>query len=212
MGIVKELEGMLNIFEDPESDFAFAGFDTVKCPFPINAIEYFTYSEEDLKENSTRAIVNALSNAKRSFDCRVEEVLYAFGLKIIAKNKKWNIPKKLEVISELGIVTPRILKKLNSLRNLIEHEFHKPSREQTEDFVDVVSLFNESTKIYLFSVRNNGDITIKPQYDCEDFFNFELERETPKVILNYEIQLTHDHELYRRFVYAYAKLISRGYT
>ncbi|MCF6193652.1 MAG: hypothetical protein L3J46_04880 [Kangiellaceae bacterium] len=157
---VKELEEMLKIFENPESDFDFAVFETVKCPFQITAIEYFTFAEEDLRANSTRAIVNAISNAKRSLDCRVEEVLYAFGLRKIAKKKRWNIPKKLDVISELGTVSPRILNKLNSLRNLLEHEFHKPNREQAEDFVDVVSLFNQSTRTYLFRVRNNGDIAI----------------------------------------------------
>ncbi|MEA2075447.1 MAG: hypothetical protein U9O85_06905 [Euryarchaeota archaeon] len=40
-----------------------------------------------------------------------------------------------------GIIAPQILKKINDKRNLLEHEFKKPSLEQVEDALDVATLF-----------------------------------------------------------------------
>ena len=210
----QELEKMLEVIEDPNSGFDGASIETVSSPFPIRATEYLEYAEEDLKENSTRAIVNALSNSKRSLDCRTEEILYAYGLRSIAKKSRWNVPKKLEVLSEIGIVAPRILKKLNIQRNIIEHEFHKPNREKVEDFVDVVSLFSESTKCHLFGVQNDGAILLNPEIidDSKYFFNFKINREQPEIKVGDKYVLSVEHELYERFVFAYAKLISKYYS
>jgi hypothetical protein len=40
----------------------------------------------------------------------------------------------------------RILRRLNSLRNTVEHEYYSPTRGESEDFVDVVALFLAATQ------------------------------------------------------------------
>ena len=51
-------------------------------------------------------------------------------------------------MNELGLVAPRVLKKINKQRNLLEHQFVKPNRESVEDFIDIVMLFIASTERY----------------------------------------------------------------
>ncbi|MFL6645628.1 MAG: hypothetical protein ACJ8GM_15125, partial [Paraburkholderia fungorum] len=44
---------------------------------------------------------------------------------------------------------PRILNRLNQLRNQVEHEYLVPSRSEVETFIDVTSLFAASTQRWI---------------------------------------------------------------
>jgi hypothetical protein len=203
------VEEMLKLIESPSACFLSNSYDSVEVPFPISSSRYLEFAEEDLKDSSERGLVNALSNAKRSLDARIESILISFGLHKIAKKSNWNMPKKLESLSKLGILTPRVLTKLNRTRNLIEHEFHCPTREQVEDFVDVVALFNESTKVYLNYLPNDAEIG---EDDEEDWFAFRIDRKEAKIVLGRgDFELTSDHPYYERFIVAYAKMIRSLY-
>ncbi len=50
------------------------------------------------------------------------------------------------MLNRLGLAAPRILKRVADVRNLLEHEYRKPRREDTEDAVDVATLFVASVK------------------------------------------------------------------
>lgn len=45
------------------------------------------------------------------------------------------------MIRSLGIVAPRILEKINRMRNLLEHEFEPPDLHIVTDALDTVSIF-----------------------------------------------------------------------
>lgn len=104
--------------------------------FEIEADEFMKFAEADLQQETTQGLVNALSNAKRAIDCQVDTVLGCFGL--LARH---SFPQKINILNELGIVTPRIIKKVVKARNFLEHEYINPEREQVEDAVDVATLF-----------------------------------------------------------------------
>lgn len=79
------------------------------------------------------------------------------------------------------MIAPRVLTKLNKARNLLEHEFTCPSREDVEDFIDIVSLFIESTKIYFYNVLN------EIEYELENsnlFVRLKIIREKPEFLLD----------------------------
>lgn len=203
------VDEILQVLESESAYFDSNSQETVQVSFPIKPEEYLRFAETDVKESSTRGLVNALSNAKRSLDARIDSVLIAFGLFRIARERRWAVPKKLEKLSTLGVLTPRVLTKLNRVRNLIEHEFHCPTREQVEDFIDVVALFNESTRLYLFKVPNDGQI-VSTEHDA--LADFDLDYAEPKIVLNRGEHEVHPHDpLYERFIHAYAQLIQRWY-
>ena len=167
------------------------------------------FAEADLKDPPSRGVVNALSNAKRCLDARVDSVLITFCLPKKARSERWNVPRKLERISDLGVITPRVLTKLNRTRNLIEHEFHKPTREQVEDFVDIVALFHEATRIYLHSVPNDAEIMDDA---TEEWIGLDFDYENDCIILNRgDFSLTHADATFDRFVEAYARLLRHWY-
>src|ERR1051325_7929482 len=87
--------------------------------FDIDAEEFLKFAELDIEGGDERAFVNALSNSKRAIDCQVDKILYCLSL----NTKRQNFPSKIELLKEIGIVAPRILRKVISKRNYLEHEY-----------------------------------------------------------------------------------------
>lgn len=124
--------------------------ESLKYFTPVTPPEYLRFAEVDLAAGGSHGCVNALSNAKRAIDCQVTNILQGFGLSIPKQ-----FPAKLEKIASLGLVAPRIVKKIVRLRNLLEHEFNNPEISEVEDAVDVATLFLEATR----RVFSNGIVT-----------------------------------------------------
>jgi len=102
--------------------------------------QYLDFANKDLLLATDHGYVNALSNAKRAIDCQIFNLLSILGLRVAG-----NIHKRIERIEGVSILAPRILKKVNKIRNLLEHEFQKPSVDEAEDAVDIATLFVEAT-------------------------------------------------------------------
>lgn len=130
-------EFLLN-YSQPLDYYERMSFTDLEFPFEIHAQHFLDIAEEDLLSNDLRGNINALTNAKRAIDCQVEAIIEVLSLK-----KARQFPVKLEKINEIGLVAPRVLKRLNKLRNELEHDFVSPSRDDVEDFIDVASLFIE---------------------------------------------------------------------
>jgi len=133
------------------------GFRCLSYETPVTPKEYLEYADKDLLQGGDHGYMNALSNSKRSIDCQINNLLSVLGL-----SKSGNIHKKIERIENVGILAPRILKKVNKIRNLLEHEFQKPTAYEAEDAVDIAALFIEATEkvftsfMYAFWVARDG--------------------------------------------------------
>jgi hypothetical protein len=152
--------------------------DTLKTTFDISPQDFIKYAETDLTSDYEHNIINALSNSKRALDCQLDTLLLAFGFYKISQLEFWSFPKKIGLISELGVIAPRVLHKINKQRNLLEHQFIKPQKESVEDFLDIALLFIASTDKYslkfITSLHFRNDdlkkfFTVRNQYAMESF-------------------------------------------
>lgn len=150
----------------------------IKTSFKLSPQDFLKYSEADLLSSSEHKYINALSNAKRSLDCQLDTLLVGFGFYKLSKDKNWGFPKKIELLKELGIITPRVLSKINKTRNLMEHEFIAPNSEKVEDFIDIVSLFLAATDNYTFKFMYEKHIW----FEVDKEFDFS----SLDIIINYE--------------------------
>jgi hypothetical protein len=114
--------------------------DIFPFPFEIKPREFIAYANNDLELESKQGLIGALKNAKSAIDCQVDAILKVLGLK-----KGRNFPQKAEQINQLGLLAPRVLKRIVKLRNRLEHDFSIPEKHQVEDAVDIASLFIETT-------------------------------------------------------------------
>jgi hypothetical protein len=107
----------------------------------IDAEDFLEFVREDAKGKDLRSCVNALGNVKRAIECRIDSILYVYCLHKKSEKEKWDFPKKIEIIQQLGIVAPDILRKINKKRNELEHRYVKPTKEDVNDGRDVAKLF-----------------------------------------------------------------------
>ena len=137
--------------------------------------------EEDLKGEDKRNLINALSNAKRALDCQIESLLYGYCLKAYTDKKKMAIPNKIDLLNRLGIIAPRILRKINKVRNTMEHDFYCPGIDEVQDFADVILLFISYTDKYLFETKKECElIDDESQFYCIP----EFDRDEQKIIVD----------------------------
>lgn len=123
--------------------------DDIEIPFEITSHQYLKYSEDDLNSDLTHRHINCLSNVKRAIHCQIDSLLYVFGLYDYAIEKRWDFPKKVDHLKQIGVITPRILGKINKNRNLLEHEYLNPNADVVEDALDVAELFVGYTDRFL---------------------------------------------------------------
>jgi hypothetical protein len=112
------------------------GGSSVECELEIEPEDFLAFAEKDLSSQDIRALTNALSNAKRAIDAQVAKILKLLRIRSEAVKKG-----KLDFLNDIGIVAPRIIRKIRGQRDLLEHEFKIPTRSQVEDAIDVASLF-----------------------------------------------------------------------
>ena len=130
--------------------------------YDINALEFLSYTKEDFKEDNDRGRVNALTNAKRAVECRLDEILLLLNFGGFATRKAWNLPYKIEVLKTFDISAPSILRNLiASKRNLLEHKYAKPDHGEVQNILDVAELYLKVTKEYL----ERGYITVA-EFPC----------------------------------------------
>jgi len=111
--------------------------------YETEARVFLKFAQEDLLDGPDRGYVNALGNAKRAVENRVDTLLYASGL----KGYRENYPTKAEKLRLTGLFVPDALQHMiTSPRNDLEHEYKIPrSRAAVKDKVEVAQLFLENT-------------------------------------------------------------------
>lgn len=122
--------------------------EDIETGFEISPNEFLRFGEYDLNANYDHHLVNSLSNTKRAIDSQLDSLLIGLGLS--ERATKWHFPPKVTYLNNVGIISPRILNKINKKRNLLEHEYKNPSIEEVEDALDIAKLFINYTNKFLY--------------------------------------------------------------
>jgi hypothetical protein len=121
------------------------GFIDLKHETDVKPRRYLEFADNDLKVEGDHGLINSLSNSKRAIDCQITNLLKVLGFKATG-----NIHTRIKKLEEIDVLAPRILKKVNKIRNLLEHEFYLPTISEAEDAVDIATLFIEATdKVFI---------------------------------------------------------------
>jgi hypothetical protein len=118
-------------------------FGMLKNSTPLSPAQYLTFAEKDLRLGGPRGLVNSLANSKRAIDCQIFNLLDALGLP-----EPRSFPDRLDKLETLGLLAPRVVKKIAQLRNVLEHKYYKPSLSEAEDALDIAALFLGTIRPY----------------------------------------------------------------
>jgi len=174
-------------------------------PFEIEPEDFLNFAELDLIGESPN-FVNVLTNAKRAIDSSVEKVIKIFSLKPIRDN----FPSKVNIVNEIGLVAPRILKKVIQNRNKIEHEYKKPTQSDAEDALDIAYLFVSSVRGTLNVITTSYSISESSLLDgylrSGFYFYFDMENRVWNVLVRNntsiigEVEIRPNDSNYKRFI------------
>jgi hypothetical protein len=104
----------------------------------ITAEQYLDFARRDFASGHEQGLINAMGNSKRAFHLMVDTLLGAYGL--LAQNKRCHFVQKLELLDKCELISLRILRRLNSERNAMEHEYRAPEADDVSDAIDVCQL------------------------------------------------------------------------
>lgn len=187
--LINELKARILHVYGYDKDLNFIGKRRANKPIEskthLSPRQFLKFASEDIKESITeRGLVNCLSNCKRAIDSQLDGLIDQLGYLPICRQEKWHFPKKIEFIKGFGVIAPRILKKINKLRNKLEHEFKIPSKSNAEDALDIALLFVSYSEMAPLPQLNwgiGGGGGIHVRYNAKDmsfnFFREEKERD-----------------------------------
>ncbi len=75
------------------------------------------------------------------------------------------IKSKVALLKEIGIVAPRILRKVDEPRNSLEHSYKDPTIQEVEDALDIAALFIEATNRSINPIRSWFNMVNSDEYD-----------------------------------------------
>ncbi len=147
--------------------------------FPLNPADYLNFAHEDFSAGTTRGMVNAISNAKRAIDCEAAGLLTFLGYSPFddlpeqaaayidsfqRRHGGIDAPLQLKLIHALGVAPANVIQRVRRVRNLVEHEYAIPTREQAQDAIELAQLFIraiESFKTYELVLGDDRNM-----FDC----------------------------------------------
>ncbi len=169
MSTLSDLAKLIDLKADEACAIPIGGGGLRTHQLDIDPYDFLVQAEEDWELGGDASELNAITNAKRAIMCQMDQALLSFGYPAT----KWITPKKIEALNGLGLVAPRILRKVASARNLLEHEYRRPSKAEIEEALDLASLFVASVKPVLhifgdqFLVGNRSEYI--DQYSLSSF-------------------------------------------
>lgn len=134
------------------------GGSGLNLAFPDHELMPFDYLEfarqslaagQDVKNR-----IDCVSHLKRALECELDTIFGVMGIEL-ARDER-NVPTKLKMIGELGILDARSLSRLNQVRNKVEHLYSEPPLENLEIYFDLVAAVVYALDGYMFMLAQSG--------------------------------------------------------
>jgi hypothetical protein len=130
--------------------FKIEGETGLVSPFREHPGTFLDFAEVDFRSKEEQGRLNAFSNAKIAMHAQIKKVLsHILGY----TRKKKTFIQKVEILQELDVVAPDILRALIELENYLERwEYSLPERNEVKNAIAVVASFidNSNTKLREF--------------------------------------------------------------
>ena len=150
-----------------------SGGSSLRTPkFDTEPEDYLDKAEFDLLLGSPAGFIDAVANAKRAIACEVDRCLGSFG----ALDRRAPLPRKIDRVQKMGFVAPRLVRKVATMRNVLEHEYKRPKKTEAEDAVDIASLFVSAVERHLRPFEDEFSIGDRDEYvEVDHWWHFKRE-------------------------------------
>lgn len=164
-----------------------SGGGQLRHDFEINPDDSLQMAEDSYAKGE---MPHALFDAKRAIHSQIDQALLSLGYSLEKKEMKW----KLNMMARCGFIAPRIMKRVSDARNLLEHEYRAPSKQQVEESLNIAALFIGATRRHLdlfeheFNVGKEDEQIDEFDFSNELFFHFDEGRHYFRIIACQDVQ------------------------
>lgn len=123
------------------------------------AYEIWHHSESLIHEGASKfELSDGITNLKRCIDHRLKFIESTYRFRTIVSSKQKS--GYLELLSELGLVRPFLIKNLFEIRNNIEHHDHNPPEaSRCAELLDIAWYLLKSTDSILFNIPEEWELS-----------------------------------------------------
>lgn len=157
--------------------------------FDLYPQDYLAFAENELNSFALNAddpgyLINCVTHLKRAADCQLDMFLHAFNLYRVFRNRNLKFDKKLDFLESAAVFSSRSLRRLNAVRNRIEHDFASPKVDDIEAYYDVVtSMVAVLQRVIASSIFFEQDFAISGP-NGKEVGSFSIEYDFKKVRIN----------------------------
>lgn len=189
-------------------DFLYSGSGGHGVDIPtydLYASDYLSFAEQEL--NSFRTVTNEkekaskmiryISHLKQAMDNQLSVFLEVYNLENYFSSKKLGFDKKLDFLEKVGIFSPHSLRRLNAMRNRMEHKFEVPVLEEAGIYYDLVFGFVAVLQSVTLAKYTSSHIEVqicKPfngerilDLDTNGDFLISYARDKPQILVNTKV-------------------------
>jgi hypothetical protein len=163
--------------------------------FDLYAQDYLAFAESEMTafvslNGGHKHLINCVAHLKRAVDCQLDAFLHVFGLYKFFRDRNLKFEKKLDFLGSAGVFSSRSLKKLNSIRNQMEHRFAVPELGEIEVYYDLVVAFvavlQRTIASSFYSEQDFG--IVDPSGEESGVFSIEYESDRPLIRASWELR------------------------
>ena len=166
---IDDIINMILLCDEIERDTS-KGADMITPIYEITPTEFLGIAEMGLDSNTLSDKVNSVSNLKRALDYQLDIFLESINLKKIFQKNNLKFEQKTKFLSNIGILSPKSINKLNSIRNKLEHEYKIPTIDDLQVYYELVWSVTEIIDARLLSILANGEISYSLYHENSKFY------------------------------------------
>lgn len=139
----KLLDNLMYWIEEEDRFFDEINFSRAFPNFDLWPHDYIGFAEEELRgikegSDNTRLKINTILHLKRALNCQLDVLFCVFSLEKYISRKNLGLNKKLEFVSDLGLIRSRVIKSFSKVRNRVEHDYKIPEIVDVEVYFDLI--------------------------------------------------------------------------
>lgn len=182
--------------------------------FELMPRDFLRFAAEDLESSIIKNKVSLMSNLKRALECQLDIFFDCIHMKEIFDRNNVKFEQRIQLLSDIGMLPNKTIKKLNEFRNQLECFYQIPSVGDLEMYYElvwnVVEIMNLNMNLMIiyrelhFNVRySEKEYLFTMRYDFERTgFVFCIKNKNTEEEFQLEIIL-HNQEQYQEYIKAY---------
>jgi len=141
--------------------------------FEFSPLDYLRFAQNEIGNDDTKAIsvqssLNCVNHLKRAADCAIDTVLWVLHLYDMFQKRNLKFEKKIELLNSMGLFNPRSLKKLNTMRNKMEHEYRSPESTNLDLYFELIQGFVYALDGSIHMLAHDTEMDFVTQDDTDD--------------------------------------------